>query len=81
MAKANKIPGVRQISMSWGCSEFRSETRQDAYFQQTGVVYFAASGDTGGQVIYPGCSRPPLKRKSLFNASKTPVSFVLSFRA
>jgi kumamolisin len=53
---AGRIRGVKEISMSWGGSEWRGETRFDAYFLQPGVVYFAASGDTGGRVIYPGCS-------------------------
>ncbi len=87
---ASKISGVKQISLSWGTSEFRSQTSYDSYFQSqtttksstpgrngmpgapgmlnkgattttsssgsTGIVYFAASGDTGGVVIYPGSS-------------------------
>jgi subtilase family serine protease len=53
---ASRIAGVKEISMSWGSSESRTETRNDSYFQQSGIVYFAASGDTGGNVIYPGCS-------------------------
>jgi len=56
VAKANSIAGVKEISMSWGGSEYRGETRSDSNFQQSGIVYFAASGDTGGKVIYPGTS-------------------------
>lgn len=53
---ASSLPGVVEVSMSWGGSESRNESSGDVHFQQPGVVYFAASGDTGGKVIYPGCS-------------------------
>jgi len=53
---AASIPGVRQVSMSWGGSEFSSERFYDSTFTQPGVVYFASSGDTGGIVIYPAAS-------------------------
>jgi len=45
-----------QVSMSWGGSEFSSEASNDTHFATTGVVYFAASGDTGGANIYPSVS-------------------------
>lgn len=41
--------------MSWGGSETRTETSSDSNFKQTGVVYFASSGDSPG-VIYPSSS-------------------------
>jgi kumamolisin len=53
---AGDIPGVREISMSWGGGEFRGETSYDSAFTAAGVVYFAASGDSGGKVIWPGAS-------------------------
>jgi subtilase family serine protease len=53
---AETIPNVRQISMSWGASEFKRETSYDSRFNAAGVVYFAASGDTGGKTIWPGVS-------------------------
>lgn len=53
---AAAISGVKQISMSWGCSEFSGETSYDSHFKVSGPVFFAASGDTGGVVIYPSCS-------------------------
>lgn len=56
VAAASRVAGVKEISMSWGASESRTQTQYDAYFQQSGIVYFAASGDTGGVVIYPGSS-------------------------
>ncbi len=48
--------GLGEVSMSWGGSEFSSETSFNSHFTTSGVVYFAASGDTGGQTIYPSVS-------------------------
>ncbi len=46
-----------EVSMSWGGSEFSSESSYDSHFtSSSGVVYFASSGDTGGKVIYPSAS-------------------------
>ncbi|HVJ07081.1 MAG TPA: S53 family peptidase [Acidisarcina sp.] len=48
-----------EVSMSWGGSEFSGESSDDTHFTgsaSAGVVYFAASGDTGGKTIYPGVS-------------------------
>ena len=45
-----------QVSMSWGGSEFSSEAGNDYHFTNNNVVYFAASGDTGGKTIWPGVS-------------------------
>ena len=53
---ANNLPTTLQVSMSWGGSEFSSEGSYDANFSNSGIVYFAASGDTGGLTIYPGVS-------------------------
>jgi len=47
--------GGGEISMSWGGSEFPNQTSFDSYFNQVGVVYFAASGDSSG-VIWPSTS-------------------------
>ena len=47
--------GGGQVSMSWGASEFPSETIIDPVFTTPGVVYFASSGDSAG-VIYPSAS-------------------------
>ena len=45
------------VSMSWGDPEVKQELGWDKYFTQPGVVYFAASGDSGlGVGIYPGSS-------------------------
>ncbi len=52
----SKNGGLGEVSMSWGGSEFSSESSSDSHFTTSGVVYFAASGDTGGQTIYPGVS-------------------------
>jgi kumamolisin len=48
--------GRGEVSMSWGGSEFSGESANDSHFQSSGVVYFAASGDTGGANIYPSVS-------------------------
>ena len=47
--------GKGEVSMSWGGSESSGETGSDHYFTQSGVVYFASSGDSPG-VIYPSAS-------------------------
>jgi kumamolisin len=47
--------GGGEVSMSWGGSEFSGETFYDPYFTQSGVVYFASSGDSPG-VIWPSTS-------------------------
>ena len=45
------------ISMSWGDPEAQSDLKHDNLFTHPGVVYFAASGDSGiGVNIYPGAS-------------------------
>ena len=48
--------GKGEVSMSWGGSEFSSETGYDSHFTTSNIVYFASSGDTGGVTIYPGVS-------------------------
>jgi subtilase family serine protease len=50
------VAGKGEVSMSWGGSEFSSESSNDFHFNNSGVVYFASSGDTGGKVIYPSAS-------------------------
>jgi kumamolisin len=45
------------VSMSWGDPEWPQERDFDHYFTTPGVVYFAASGDSGiGVSIHPGAS-------------------------
>jgi kumamolisin len=53
---ASSIANTQEVSMSWGGSEFSSEAGYDGHFTHGGIVYFAASGDTGGATIYPGVS-------------------------
>ena len=53
MASATK--GVSVISMSWGSTEFNSESSYDQYFTTPGITYIAASGDEG-VVMYPAAS-------------------------
>jgi kumamolisin len=45
------------VSMSWGDPEWAQERNFDHFFTTPGVVYFAASGDSGiGVSIHPGAS-------------------------
>ncbi len=53
---AKKIAGVRQVSMSYGSTEYSGETLDDANYVQSGVVFVASSGDTGGVINHPGVS-------------------------
>lgn len=48
--------GAHQVSMSWGGSEFSSESSYDYHFQVSGVTFFASSGDSGSGVMYPAAS-------------------------
>ncbi len=48
--------GAKQVSMSWGASEFSSETSYDSYFNHAGVTFLASSGDSGAGVIWPAAS-------------------------
>src|SRR5229473_7356000 len=48
--------GHGQVSMSWSGSEFSTEASNDSHFQNSNVVYFASSGDTGGVNGYPSVS-------------------------
>jgi subtilase family serine protease len=48
--------GTGEVSMSWGGSETSGEVALDTYFTTPGVIYVAASGDTGGSVIWPSAS-------------------------
>ena len=44
--------------MSWGSSEFSTESSYDSYLTSTvtGIVFFASSGDSGAGVIWPSVS-------------------------
>jgi kumamolisin len=56
-AKLVAQAGGGVVSMSWGDPEVSNELNWDKYFTRAGVVYFAASGDSGlGVSIYPGAS-------------------------
>jgi len=48
--------GGGEASNSWQGGEYSGETNDDSHFQGKGVVYFASSGDSGGQVGYPSTS-------------------------
>lgn len=53
---AKTQPGVVAVSMSWGGSEFLGESAYDGSFSQSGVTFFASSGDSGNGVEWPAVS-------------------------
>jgi subtilase family serine protease len=54
---ARSQPGVAAVSMSWGGSEFPEETTLDDHFtSNSGIVFFAASGDSGAGTSWPAAS-------------------------
>jgi len=53
---AKAIAGVKEVSNSWGGGESSGETSNDSHFVQSGVVFFASGGDSGGAIEYPACS-------------------------
>lgn len=48
--------GAKIVSMSFGGSEFSSETNYDSHFNVPGVTFTASSGDGGNGVEYPAAS-------------------------
>ena len=52
---ASRIVGVKEVSMSWGSSEYRGETSSDSYYNTSGIVYVASGGDSS-EVEYPSVS-------------------------
>ena len=48
--------GASVVSMSWGGSEFSTETSYDNHFAVNGVTFTASSGDSGNGVEYPAAS-------------------------
>lgn len=53
---AASLPNVKEVSMSWGSTEFRTETSYDTLFNKSGVVFFAATGDSSDALDYPALS-------------------------
>lgn len=47
---------VTAISMSWGSSEFSTESKYDSRLSSSTAVFFASSGDNGHQVSWPAVS-------------------------
>lgn len=48
--------GARSVSMSWGTSEYATETFDDRHFNRPGVSFTAAAGDSGPGVLWPSSS-------------------------
>jgi len=53
---AAALPGVKEVSNSWGSLEYPTETQQDHYFAFPGVTFYHGGGDTGGEISYPAHS-------------------------
>ncbi len=47
---------AQYVSNRWGSSEFSGESAYDSHFSQTGVSFFASSGDSGLPAQYPSAS-------------------------
>lgn len=58
---AASLPGVSVVSMSWGGSEFSSESSYDSYFTtpsgHQGVTFVSSTGDSGAPGGFPAYSR------------------------
>ncbi len=54
---AVNLLGAKQVSMSWGASEFSTEASYDSHFNKPGVTFFASSGDNGAGVSWPSVSQ------------------------
>ncbi|MFK0256998.1 S8 family serine peptidase [Streptomyces sp. NPDC090445] len=52
---ASALPGVTAVNGSWGAGEQPAEAEFDFVFRP-GIAYTFASGDTGGQTVYPSVS-------------------------
>jgi uncharacterized repeat protein (TIGR03803 family) len=48
--------GAKQMSLSWGGSEYPAESSSDFHFNVAGVTIFASSGDGGAPAGYPSAS-------------------------
>ncbi|HTB79391.1 MAG TPA: chitobiase/beta-hexosaminidase C-terminal domain-containing protein [Opitutaceae bacterium] len=48
--------GAKQVSMSWGGSEFSTEASSDFHFNVPGVAFFASAGDDGAGAESPASS-------------------------
>jgi hypothetical protein len=57
---ARNLASVSVVSMSWGSSEFASETAYDSYFTtpagHIGITFVASSGDAGAGTTWPSVS-------------------------
>jgi uncharacterized repeat protein (TIGR03803 family) len=48
--------GAKQVSMSWGGSEYSTEATSNYHFNVPGVAFLVSSGDYGAGVSNPACS-------------------------
>ncbi len=55
---AKALPGVKQVSMSFGAAESACNfVKYDPNMVQAGVTFFAAAGDTSNELAYPSLSK------------------------
>ncbi|MER3496630.1 MAG: peptidase S8/S53 subtilisin kexin sedolisin [Armatimonadota bacterium] len=55
---AKRLPGVRQVSMSFGGTETScAYATFDPIFSQSGVSFYGSSGDSAGERLFPSLSR------------------------
>jgi subtilase family serine protease len=55
---AKSLPGVKQISMSFGATESACNyVKYDSVLVQSGVVFFSAAGDTSNELDFPALSK------------------------
>ena len=56
---ANVAAPVKAVSMSWGSSEFSTESTYDSSYltSTSGIVFFASSGDSAAGTIWPSVSQ------------------------
>ncbi len=54
--KAVSLTDVREVSMSFGATEYSGETSIDSEFDVANRVFFAAAGDTSNELDYPAAS-------------------------
>jgi kumamolisin len=69
--------GGGEVTMSWGGSESSSETSSDSLFVESGVVFFASTGDTEG-TSYPSSS-PNVVAAGGTTISRNPITGAFQF--
>ncbi len=53
---ASGLDTVKEVSMSFGALDGSYEASYESVFQQSGVVFFASTGDASGDILFPSVS-------------------------